>query len=426
MVKKKLLKENIKKYFKHLEIKQKKFIPGKSKITVAFPPYNGDEVWEALDSMLNFQTTMGNKVRRFEKEFARYVGTKYAIMVNSGSSANLLALSILTNPFLGNKRIKNNEEIITPAVTWPTTVHPISTVGAIPKFVDVMLDDFTINIDEIENAITKKTRGIMLVHLIGNPCDMQKIKKIVKKHNLWLIEDACEAHGAKYYKKHVGSFGDLSTFSFFASHHITTMEGGMVVTSNKKLYELGKSLRSFGWIRDQSSKRSLEKKYRKIDSRFLFVNVGYNLRPTELQGAFGIHQIKKLENLVKIRIDNAMFWNKKLSSCKKFLILPKLKKHYRKSFLFYPLTVIKNNYFSKQELVDQLEKVGIETRPVMTGNILEQPVIKIIKYRKNSKFTNARYIMKNSFLLGNHHLIGKSEREFMANTIIDFIDKKTS
>ena len=175
------------------------------------------------------------------------------------------------------------------------------------KFVDVTLDDFTINVNEIEKAITKKTCGIMLVHLIGNPCDMQKIKKIAKKHDLWLIEDACEAHGAKFHKKHVGSFGDLSTFSFFASHHITTMEGGMVVTNNKTLYELGKSLRSFGWIRDQSSKKALEKKYKKIDPRFLFVNVGYNLRPTELQGAFGIHQIKKLENLVKIRIDKCYF-----------------------------------------------------------------------------------------------------------------------
>jgi len=153
--------------------------------------------------------------------------------------------------------------------------------------------------------------------------------------------------------------------------------------------------------------------------------MGYNFRPTELQGAFGIHQIKKLENLVKIRIENATFWNKKLSPYEEFLILPKLKKHYRKSFLFYPLTVIKNNYFSKQELVDQLEKVGIETRPVMTGNILEQPVIKIVKYRKSSKFTNARYIMKNSFLLGNHHLIGKSAREYIANTITNFINKKT-
>ena len=169
---------------------------------------------------------------------------------------------------------------------------------------------------------------------------------------MWLIEDACEAHGAKYYQKYVGSFGDLSTFSFFASHHITTMEGGMVLTSNKTLYELGKSLRTFGWVRDLSSRKTLGKKYQKIDPRFLFVNMGYNFRPTELQGAFGIHQIKKLENLVKIRIENATFWNKKLSPYEEFLILPKLKKHYRKSFLFYPLTVIKNNYFSKQELVN--------------------------------------------------------------------------
>jgi len=290
---------------------------------------------------------------------------------------------------------------------------------------DVNLDDFSINVDEIENAITKKTKAVMLVHLLGNPCDMKKIKKIVKQHNLWLIEDACEAHGARYYQKHVGSFGDLSTFSFFASHHITTMEGGMVLTNNKTLYELGKSLRAFGWVRDLSSRKTLEKKYQKIDPRFLFVNMGYNFRPTELQGAFGIHQIKKLENLVKIRIKNATFWNKKLSPYGEFLILPKLKKHYRKSFLFYPLTVNKNNYFTKQELVNRLEKVGIETRPVMAGNILEQPVSKIIKFRKNSKLKNAQYIMRHSFLIGNHHRIKESEREFIANTIINFINKKT-
>ena len=153
--------------------------------------------------------------------------------------------------------------------------------------------------------------------------------------------------------------------------------------------------------------------------------MGYNFRPTELQGAFGIHQIKKLENLVKITIKNATFWNKKLSPYEEFLILPKLKKHYRKSFLFYPLTVIKNNYFTKQELVDQLEKVGIETRPVMAGNILEQPVSKILKFRKNSKLKNAQYVMRHSFLIGNHHRIKESERKFIVNTIIDFINKKT-
>jgi len=425
MAKIELAKKIIRDYFIHLEKNKKKFIPGKSKIPLAFPPYDAKEVCEALDSMLKLKTTMGNKVRKFENSFAKYIGTKYGIMVNSGSSANLLALSILTNPYLGNKRIKSGDEVITPAVTWPTTVHPISNVGAVPKFVDVNLDDFSINIDEIRNSITKRTKAVMLVHLLGNPCDMKKIKKIVKKHNLWLIEDACEAHGAKYYQKNVGSFGDLSTSSFFASHHITTMEGGMVLTSNKTLYELGKSLRTFGWVRDLSSRKTLEKKYQKIDPRFLFVNTGYNFRPTELQGAFGIHQIKKLESLIKIRIKNATFWNKKLSPYEEFLILPNLKKHYRKSFLFYPLTVIKNNYFSKQELVNYLEKAGIETRPVMAGNILEQPVSKIIKFRKNSKLKNAQYIMKHSFLIGNHHRIQEPEREFIANTIIDFINKKT-
>jgi len=251
-------KKILRQHFENIREDQAKFFPKSPKIPLAIPPYGWEEIDESLDSLLNMKTTMGEKVKLFEKKFAEYLGVKYALMVNSGSSANLLALSILTNPLLGNKRIKNNEEIITPAVTWPTTVYPISNVGAIPKFVDVTLDDFTIDVNEIEKAITKKTCGIMLVHLIGNPCDMQKIKKIAKKHDLWLIEDACEAHGAKYYKKHVGSFGDLSTFSFFASYHITTMEGGMVLTSNKILYELGKSLRTVGWIRDLSSRKTLE------------------------------------------------------------------------------------------------------------------------------------------------------------------------
>ena len=215
--------------------------------------------------------------------------------------------------------------------------------------------------------------------------------------------------------------GGTGTLARDIKDYIDTLDS----TNNKILSELGKSLRTFGWVRDLSSRKTLWKKYQKIDPRFLFVNTGYNFRPTELQGAFGIHQIKKLENLVKIRIKNATFWNEKLSPYEEFLILPKLKKHYRKSFLFYPLTVIKNNYFSKQELVNHLEKAGIETRPVMAGNILEQPVSKIIKFKKNSKLKNAQYVMRHSFLIGNHHRIKEPEREFIANTIIDFINKKT-
>ena len=207
--------------------------------------------------------------------------------------------------------------------------------------VDVKLDDYTIDPESIENAINNKTKAIMIVHLLGNPCDMNKIVKIAKKHNLWLIEDACEAHGAKFNGKHVGTFGDLATFSFFASHHITTMEGGMLSTNNKVLHEFGKSMRTFGWSRELSSKKQLEKKFSNIDPRFLFVNTGFNFRPTELQGAFGIHQIDKLEKLVKIRIKNADYWNKRLNKFSN-LLLTKSEKDRRKSYLFYPITVKKN------------------------------------------------------------------------------------
>lgn len=291
----------IEQHFRNITKEQQKFVPGKSRIPLAIPPYGSKEVIESLESLLSMKTTAGTKVRKFEKKFSNYIGGKYGIMVNSGSSANLLALSILSNPLLKN-RIKPGDEIITPAVTWATTVYPICNINAIPRIVDVNLCDYTIDPDSIEKAINKKTKAIMIVHLLGNPCNMKAIVKIAKKHKLWLIEDACEAHGAKFSGKHVGTFGDLATFSFFASHHITTMEGGMITTNNKMLNEIGKSMRTFGWSRDLSSKKQLEKKYPNIDSRFLFVNTGFNFRPTELQGAFGIHQIDKLEKIGRAHV----------------------------------------------------------------------------------------------------------------------------
>ena len=345
-------------------------------------------------------------------------------MVNSGSSANLLALSILSHPSLKN-RIKSGDEIITPAVTWVTSVYPILNINAIPRFVDVKLNDYTIDPVQIENAINKKTKALLVVHLLGNPCDMNQITKIAKKHNLWLIEDSCEAHGAKYNGKYVGSFGDISTFSFYAAHHITTIEGGMLTTNNKGLNELGRSMRTFGWSRELGSKKQLEKKFPNIDSRFLFVNTGFNFRPTEIQGAFGIHQIDKLERLVKLRIKNADYWNKKLSNFSNFLILPQKEKH-RKSYLLYPITVIKNKFFTKKGLVIELEKNGVETRPLMTGNMINQPVSKYMKYKKSGKLKNADYIQENSFLIGNHHGIADEQRKFIVDVITNYIISKTS
>lgn len=426
MVKKKIepLTLIIKKYFNEVNKKQKKFVPGKSTIPLAIPPYGWEEVSDAVDSLLEMKTTMNKKVEKFERLFAKYIGVKYAIMVNSGSSANLLALSILSNSSLSKAKIKKNDEIITPAVTWATTVYPILNVGATPVFVDVGLDDYTIDPDKIEKAITKKTKAIFLVHLLGNPCNMSKIKKIANKHNLLIIEDACEAHGAEFKNKKVGGFGNLATFSFFASHHITTMEGGMIVTNDSQMHEIGKALRTFGWSRVLKNKRFYEKNNPEVDPRYLFVSMGFNLRPTELQGAFGIHQIKKLDRLVRIRISNAEYWNKSLSTYSKYLSLPNNRKYYKHSFLFYPITVIKNDFFSKKQLVGHLEKNKIETRPIMAGNFLQQPVAKHINFKVSSSLKNSQEIMKNSFVIGNHAGIDQIQRKFISDTIINFISKK--
>jgi CDP-6-deoxy-D-xylo-4-hexulose-3-dehydrase len=367
---------------------------------------------------------MSKKVEMFEKLFANYIGVKYALMVNSGSSANLLALSILNNPFLGGKQIKEGHEVITPAVTWSTTVFPIVNINAKPVFVDVDLKTFNIDPKKIEKAITKKTKAIMVVHLLGNPCNMKIIRKIAKKYNLFLIEDCCEALGAQFENKKVGGFGDLATFSFFASHHITTMEGGMLVTNNQKLFEIAKSLRTHGWSRDLKNRKQIENKNAKIDSRFLFPNLGYNLRPTELQGAFGIHQIKKLNKFLKIREKNAKFWKKSLAEYSEYItFLEDETKSYNSNMLF-AIKITKNKFFTKDQLVNFLEKKGIGTRPVMAGNFVKQPVIKIIPHRISGNLKNSSEIMENAFLIGNHQNIGDNERKYISKTIIKFLNSK--
>ena len=417
-------KKTLKQYFENIKKKQEEFSTKSPRIPLAIPPYDWEEVDESLDSLLNMETTMGKKVELFERKFAKYLGVKYALMVNSGSSANLVALTILTNHGIGKKRIQKNDEIITPAVTWATTVYPIINVGAKPVFVDVEKETYNIDPDKIEKAITTRTKAIFIVHLLGNPCNMEKIQKIAKKYDLQIIEDSCEAHGAEFNGKKVGTFGILSTFSFFASHHITTMEGGMIATNDEKVYELGKAIRTFGWSRELKNKDVLEKNNPNIDSRFLFVNMGYNLRPTELQGAFGIHQIRKLDKLIKIKIYNSKYWNNGLKKYEKFLILPTNNKKYKNTFLFYPLTIKKNTFFTKNELVEFLEENGIETRPVMAGNMVEQPVTKMFNYKVVGKLKNSEFIMRNSFLIGNHHGIKRLQREYVLNKIIEFLEKK--
>ena len=402
----------------------KNFVPGKTKISLApEPPYDSEEIIEAIDSLISTNVTMGKKVQEFEKEFANYIGVKHAVMVNSGSSANLLSLSILTNPQL-KERFKPGDEIITPALSWVTTVYPIVNNGLKPVLVDVDPGTFNINPNNIEEAITEKTKGIFPIHVIGNPAEMDKIKNIAEKHKLVLIEDCCEAHGAECNQKKVGSFGDMSTFSFYLSHHMTTIEGGMLLTNNEEYYELGKALRAFGWIRDLKNKSELASRFSNIDSRFLFVNLGFNIRPTELQGSFGICQLKKLDDFIRIRRHNLDFWNKILAKYSEYIQIPQEKPNCSSVSFGYSILVKDNAPFTLKQLMDFLESKKIETRTIMSGNIVNQPVSKYIDCRISGSLTNSDKIMKNALWFANHHRIGTPEREYIAKSISEFIDNK--
>ncbi|MEW6604510.1 MAG: DegT/DnrJ/EryC1/StrS family aminotransferase [Thermoproteota archaeon] len=401
---------------------QQKFVRGKTKISLQVPSFGADEINEAIESLLSTWLTMGKKVRMFEEAFASYLGSKYAVMVNSGSSANLLSLSILTNPQYKGY-IPAGSEVITPAVTWVTTVYPIANVNLLPVLVDIEVDTFCIDTDQIRKAITPKTKAIMPVHLLGNPANMDEIMEIASKHDLYVIEDTCESHGAEINGDKVGTIGDIGTFSFFLSHHITTIEGGMLVTDDERIYEIAKAMRAFGWIRDLKEKEKIVAMHKDLDSRFLFVNMGYNFRPTEIQGAFGIHQIKKLEKFINIRQKNADYWNKRLEQFSDYFIIHKQRPKTRHVWFAYQITVKPNAPFTKKELAAHLESNLIETRPVEASDITQQPVIEMFKHRIQGDLKNSRLIHANSFFIGNHQGIGKDEREYVADTIEEFVKK---
>ena len=407
-------------YFKR---RHTKFIPGVSRIPLQVISYNHEEVNEVIDSFLSTFVTMGKKVQMFEEEFAKYLGVKHAIMVNSGSSANLVALSILTNDVTENK-VKPGDEVIIPASNWITTMYPIGDVGAVPVIVDVDLETFTMDPEKIEEAITDKTRAIMPVHLLGNPARMKEIMEIAKKHDLYVIEDSCEAHGAWIDGKKVGTFGDLGTFSFFFSHHISTIEGGMVVTNNDDYAELARLLRVFGWARPSKKFDEYATKYPKIDKRFLFINKGFNFRPTEVHGAMGIHQIGKLEKYIQIRRENASYWNSKLKEFSQYLIVHEERPGTRHVWFGQPITVRKGAPFTRDEMTKYLEEHKIETRAVEVPNVAAQPSMKFFKHRVVGDLKNANYIMENAFFIGNNQGIGKEEREYVIKVISDFMREK--
>ncbi|MFH1520285.1 MAG: DegT/DnrJ/EryC1/StrS family aminotransferase [Candidatus Micrarchaeota archaeon] len=389
-------------------------------LPLMMPTFGPDEIMSAFDSMVDLNVTMGSKVSEFEQKFSSYLGIKHSTMLNSGSSANLLALSILSNPMVSN-RIMFGDEIIVPSVTWSTSIFPIINVGARPVLADVD-EDYVLDVEKLKELITPKTKAIMPVHLLGNVCDMKAINDIASDHKLFVVEDCCEALGSEYKSKKVGTYSDFSTFSFYFSHHITTIEGGMLCTNNFEYADLSRILRAHGYVRHSLKKEEFISQTPSIDPRFLFVNMGYNFRPMEIQGAFGIHQLPKLKTFLARRTEIANQLLVQLSKYSDLLILPKQKSGTRHSWFAFPITVKPNQKFTRSDLTNYLEDHGIETRPLVCGNFAEQPAMRLFNYR-HGDLSYANLIMKSSFYIGIHSNIDDNTISAVVKVFDDFFSK---
>ncbi len=384
------------------------------------PTFGADEINAALQCLLTTHVTMGKKVLDFEREFAGRFGWRHGVMNNSGSSANLLAVAALAN-HATKDGLRPGDEVIVPALSWSTTVWPLIQLGLKPVIVDI--DPRTLNIDpaEIERAVGAKTRAVMIVPVYGNPCDMDAITDICTRRNLILIEDCCEALGAYYNGIPVGKFGRVGTFSFYYSHHMTTLEGGITVTDDFELSELMRILRAHGWTREVEDKQRWHDLYPEFDRRFLFVNLGYNLRPTELAGSMGLVQLPKLAEFVSIRRENAAWFRRALSPFETIFSFQNEHPKGESSWFGFPLILKDTAPFAVSELTAHLNAGGIETRPIICGNIARQPALQHYEHRAVGEMAHADAVMNRAFSFGNHQAIDDGARRYVVEQIEGFL-----
>ena len=364
-------------------------------------PYSDADIKEAIKVLKSKQLTISSRTKNFEKYFTKKFNSKFSLMVNSGSSANLLALQCLINPYRKN-RLKPGDEVIIPTLCWSTSLWPIIQSGLTPIFIDINQNTLNIDENEIKKKISKKTKAILLVHVLGNSCDMDKILKIKKKYNLILIEDTCESIGSKFNKKYLGTFGDFSSFSFYSSHQISSGEGGMICCKNKEDYDIILSLRSHGWSRGTSFESKIYKKNKNLDKKFIFFNSGYNLRPTEVSAAIGHNQLKKLNQFIKIRKINRLkiiqrikhnsYLNDKIDFFYE-------NKNLNPSWFGIPIKILKK-IKEKKRILYNLEKNGVETRPIISGNFAKQPASIKYKLSLKRKFPMTDKMYNSSFFIG--------------------------
>lgn len=379
--------------------------------------YGVDEILNALDSMVSFRTTMWDKTATFEGEIARFVGVREAIMVNSGSSADLLIAFALTNA--RSRRLEPGDEILVPSVTWPTQIWSAMMAGLSVRFVDT--DPRTLNVDlnDLERRIGPRTRAISIVHLMGNPVDMGRVASIAARHQLLVIEDCCEALGAKFRGRQVGSFGLAGAFSFFFSHHLTTMEGGMITTDDASLSDLFRLLRAHGWARNTRYTRPID--IDGVDPRYAFWNWGFNVRPTEVQAAFGIEQSRRLERFLAARRESAERFCAYAAEYSEVMRLMEVHVDADCSWFALPIMLSQDSPFTRASLISHLEAAGVETRPIVAGNLARQPVCELFPDLQGMDLPGSDAVHDRGFYIGLHADGDKTKIDRLWETLHDFL-----
>lgn len=408
----------------------KKFVEGETVIPPSGKLIDETELCYMVDAVLDGWLTTGRFNDAFEAELGKFLGVPYVKTVNSGSSANLVAFSTLMSPKLGSKAIKKGDEVITVAAGFPTTVNPIIQNGCVPVFVDV--NPFTHNIDEtkVEAAISSKTKAIMVAHTLGNPFNVRKIKEICESHNLWLVEDNCDALGSRFEGQYTGTFGDIATLSFYPAHHITMGEGGAVFTKNADLIAIAESYRD--WGRDCYCKPGCDntcgKRFEQLlgdlpygyDHKYIYSHIGYNLKITDMQAACGLAQLKKLDSFIKKRKENYDFLYNNLGDLKNFLRPCRATNNSDPSWFGFPLTITDEETISRQQLTQFLDQNNIGTRLLFAGNLIRQPAYNQIDCRISGSLENTDYTMKNTFWLGVQPSLGEQELSYVIDKLCEF------
>jgi CDP-6-deoxy-D-xylo-4-hexulose-3-dehydrase len=421
------ISEFYKEYHKEMD-----FNPGKSTVHYAGRVFDEKEIISLVDSALDFWLTAGRFSKQFEKNLSEFLGVKHCLLTNSGSSANLLAVSALTSPKLGEKRLIPGDEVLTTACGFPTTLNPILQNNLVPVFVDVDLGTYNIQAKKIKDAISEKTKAIMIPHTLGNPADLDTIIKIVKKYDLWFIEDNCDALGSTYKGKYTGTFGHISTCSFYPAHHITMGEGGAVLTNDPLLKKIIASFRDWGrdcWC-DTGCDNSCGKRFdwqlgdlpRGYDHKYIYSHIGYNLKVTDMQAAIGVEQLKKLPGFIERRKENFNMLFQGLKKFDSYFVLPESTPHSEPSWFGFPIFVKGNAPFSRNDIVQNLEDHKIATRMLFGGNLIRQPAYSNMKYRNGGTLVNTELIMNNLFWIGVYPGIGENHTKYILNVFKKFLN----